>query len=118
MYAQPAGVVCVPPTVVPHAEMVTKQEVKSHHHGQKEDEEGKVSLRELGNEVPVDGDAEEGQVQQKLCADILLLHQHNPDGHVVYGGASLSPKVQATGHQCLMWTHVHSATRQHRHIRA
>ncbi len=74
MYAQPAGVVRVPPTVVPHAEVVTKREVKCHHQGQEEDMEGTVGQRELHGEVTVDGNAKEGQVRHERCTEVLLLH--------------------------------------------
>jgi hypothetical protein len=57
MYAQPTGVIHVPPAVIPQAEVVTKQEVKRHRQGQEEDEKGEVGPQELRSKVPVDGDA-------------------------------------------------------------
>jgi hypothetical protein len=113
MYAQPAGVIHVPPAVVPHAEVETEREVKRHRQRQEEDKEGKVGPRELHSEVPVDSDANEGQVRHKQRSEELLLHGHNnPDNHVLCGGAPCA------GCQRLMWMHVLSATRQHRHVRA
>ncbi len=98
MYAQPAGVVRVPPAVVPHAEVVTKQEVKCHHQGQEEDKEGKVGPWELRDEVPVDGDAKEGQIWHMRHAEVLLLLQHGPGGHVLHGGMPrLTPEVRSCG---------------------
>jgi hypothetical protein len=94
MYAQPAGVIHVPPAIVSQAEVVTKQEVKRHRQGQEEEEEGEVGLQELRSKVPVDGDAKEGQVQHKLHKEVLLLHQHEPNDHVLCGGAlHLTPEV-------------------------
>ncbi len=61
MYAQPTGVIHLPPAVVPQAEVVTKQEVNCHQ-GQEEDKESEVGLWELHGKVPVDGNAKEGQI--------------------------------------------------------
>ncbi len=67
--------------------MVTKQAVKRNWQGQEEDKEGKAGPRELCDKVPVDGNAKERQVRHEQRAEALLLHQHNPDSHVMRGGA-------------------------------
>ncbi len=47
MYAQPTGVVRIPPAVIPHVEVITEREVKLHRQRQEEDKEGEVSPQEL-----------------------------------------------------------------------
>jgi hypothetical protein len=96
MYAQPAVVVRAPPTIVPHAEVATKQEVKHHCQGQEEDEKGKVGPWELHSKVLVDGDAKEGQVWHEWHTEVLLFHQQYPDGHVLHGGMPhLTPEIHS-----------------------
>jgi hypothetical protein len=98
---------------------LTKREVKHHRQVQEEDEKGKVGPRELRSKVPVDGDAKEGQVWHKQRAEVLLLHRHDPNGMCCMVAHHVLPlKYVAAGYRRLMRTHVHSATRQHRHIRA